>query len=191
MGKYRLIFFIFINIILSTGYSLTDDSGHHVKNRYIKGDTSQLLKEYLFSAKKISATLPRPELDSSVVSSESHFRVHYDTSGFHAPDMTDTDRNGIPDYVDSALVYLEYAWDLDMNQLGYNPPLSEARMKVKVRLVSGMRKFAPSSEAGSGDFELQLTENATVRTVLEQLKIPDERPKTVLVNRLHAGLDTA
>ncbi len=66
----------------------------------------------------------RPELDRFEDSAKGHFRVHYDISGSNAPDLSDTDGNSVPDYVDSALVYLEYAWDSAVG-LKYNTPLSD------------------------------------------------------------------
>ena len=33
----------------------------------------------------------RTERDTSVISSDGHFRVHYDVSCMHSPDMTDAD----------------------------------------------------------------------------------------------------
>ncbi len=84
--------------------------------------TPLLAEDDGFFAAKVAAHVDR---EKSVVSSGGHFRVHYDTSSYHAPDQTDNDRNGIPDYVDSTMVYLEYAWDLEVNELGFNEPPSD------------------------------------------------------------------
>ena len=59
------------------------------------------------------------------VSDEGNFRAHYDTTDVHAPSLEDFDSNGIPDYVDSTLVYLEYAWGLIIDDLGYDIPRSD------------------------------------------------------------------
>jgi hypothetical protein len=64
-------------------------------------------------------------LRCSVLSAQKHFRVHYDSTGYNAPRMDDLDRNNIPDYIDSTLVYLEHAWDIQVNQLGYRPPKND------------------------------------------------------------------
>ncbi|MCE5249725.1 T9SS type A sorting domain-containing protein [bacterium] len=61
--------------------------------------------------KSAYGSLGRPEKDKFADSKLKHFRAHYDTSGVDAPDMTDLDKNGIPDFVDSTLVYLEKAWE--------------------------------------------------------------------------------
>ncbi len=70
------------------------------------------------------STFGRPQLDRFADSARGRFRVHYDISGIHAPNLEDLGGNGIPDYVDSLLVYLEYAWDVTI-ELGYGRPKSD------------------------------------------------------------------
>lgn len=72
------------------------------------------------------AVLSRPEMDLYADSPSGHFRVHYDVSDTseNAVNPTDTDLNGVPDYVDSALVLLEYAREL-LVTLGYDAPLTD------------------------------------------------------------------
>ena len=67
----------------------------------------------------------RPILSHSILSSGGHFKIHYNTAGTHAVAPTDTDANGVPDYVDEAARVFESVWDLEINQLGYNPPPSD------------------------------------------------------------------
>ena len=67
----------------------------------------------------------RPILSHSVLSSGGRFKIHYNTTGTHAVAPTDTDANGVPDYVDEAAHVFEAVWDLQINQLGYNPPPSD------------------------------------------------------------------
>jgi hypothetical protein len=69
-------------------------------------------------------TLERPTTQKSAASAQGHFLVHYNIIGSDAPDTTDTGKNGIPDYVDSALVDLEYAWGIIIG-LGYGAPVSD------------------------------------------------------------------
>jgi hypothetical protein len=66
----------------------------------------------------------RPEMDTYADSDKGHFRAHYDTTGFNAPDMTRLDKNGIPVFVDSTLAYLEYAYALDI-KLGFGAPKTD------------------------------------------------------------------
>ncbi len=67
----------------------------------------------------------RPILSHSILSSGGHFKIHYNTTGTHAVAPTDADGNGVPDYVDEAARVFESVWDLEINQLGYNPPPSD------------------------------------------------------------------
>ncbi len=64
-------------------------------------------------------------------------------------------------------------------------------MVVTVRLFAGMRQYLPDPDSSTGDFELPLKDQATVRTVTQKLRIPDAIPKMVLVNRIYAEPDTA
>jgi hypothetical protein len=79
---------------------------------------------------RVAASLAdaRESMDAFADSPDGLFRVHYDTSGIHAPDLSDTNLNGIPDYVDSALDYLDYAWKLAVYDLGYGTPLSDGAL---------------------------------------------------------------
>jgi len=62
-------------------------------------------------------------------------------------------------------------------------------MRVTVRLLVGMKKFLPKSSAEGDTCELILDDGATVRSVLASLRIPEDMPKTVLINRLRSPLD--
>ncbi len=66
--------------------------------------------------------LQEPVRQTSVVSPAGHFVLHYDTTGYHAVPLEDISGNGIPDYVDSAAVYLDYAWQVEIEELGFLPP---------------------------------------------------------------------
>ena len=70
--------------------------------------------------KILAKYLQRPELDFSLLSPSGLFRTHYNTTGYDAVDLTDNNKNSIPDYVDSTLVYLEYAHHLIVDSLGFN-----------------------------------------------------------------------
>lgn len=74
----------------------------------------------------IQKTLARPT--KNTYRDSEHFRVHYDTSGSNAPSLTDKNSNGTPDYVDSTLVYLEYAWNIAVVELGYGSPRSDSSL---------------------------------------------------------------
>ena len=51
----------------------------------------------------------RPDKDTLVISPSGHFYIHFDTTGSGAPDLTDSDGNGIPDYVDEVGIIADSA----------------------------------------------------------------------------------
>lgn len=69
-------------------------------------------------------TMNRPQLDTSIVSLNGHFRIHYDRTGSNAPNPRDLNLNGIPDYIDSVDYYMEVAWQKEIVECGYTalPP---------------------------------------------------------------------
>ena len=74
----------------------------------------------------------RLNLDTSIVSSNNHFRIHYDRSGPRAPSQVDRkNNNGIPDYIDSVNYYMEFAWQKEIVECGYiTPPPDNVRPGV-------------------------------------------------------------
>lgn len=64
----------------------------------------------------------RPVLALFVDSPSGRFRVHYDTAGSNAVDLTDASANGIPDYIEECLAALEHAWAVQIDTLGYEEP---------------------------------------------------------------------
>ncbi len=122
MKKQIFSLCIYFSLVLFTSNTVADEHAHENLETCIKCGTTQIIESILLGTAKIAA---RPsEMDSWATSL--HFRVHYDTTGYHATIMTDEDKNGIPDYVDSTLVYLEYTWDLEVNQLGYPEPVTDS-----------------------------------------------------------------
>ena len=83
--------------------------------------TSELSTEH----QRLKLVQRRPGTQHSLLTPSGHFRVHYDTEGSDAVDPTDDDANGIPDYIDLAATVLDSTWELEVEQLGYNPPPSD------------------------------------------------------------------
>ena len=65
---------------------------------------------------KLSTFFQRPSSQRSFASAGGHFLIHYDTSGFHAVDKTDSDSNGIPDYVDFVAATFEDVWTKEIDE---------------------------------------------------------------------------
>ena len=66
--------------------------------------------------------LYRPRLQKSHVTPSGLFRVHYDTSGTNAVSLDDFDQSGVPDYVEETAGSLEYAYSVEIGQLGFKVP---------------------------------------------------------------------
>lgn len=116
----KKIFYIVATILFyffSINYSFAENKFH------VKCGTYNLLNNTALLAAKVAQGRPQSQL--STLSSLKHFRVHWDSTGYNAPAKTDANKNKIPDYVDSTLIYLEYSWNTIVNQLGYNEPLSD------------------------------------------------------------------
>jgi hypothetical protein len=129
MKKRRISAFyiyIYLTLVFLTSSATADTHSHEHTAGMIKCGTPYIpaLKN---SALNSIATLSQREtgMESSAVSLPGHFRVHYDTTGHNAVSTLDEDSNNIPDYVDSTLVYLEYAWDLEIGELKYPEPVRD------------------------------------------------------------------
>ena len=123
MDWRKALFSVIILALLTAVSAFSDEQMLMDSHTFVKCETPYILEYMQTGVRKIAA---RPSLDTSVLSEQGHFRVYFDTSGPNAPDITtDDNQNGISDYVDSTLVYLEYAWDVEVNQLGYLPPFGD------------------------------------------------------------------
>lgn len=62
---------------------------------------------------------------------ESHctarFCVHWLKSGQHKPDLTDSDDDGVPDYVETVSSVIANVWSTEIGELGYQRPKSDGR----------------------------------------------------------------
>lgn len=64
-----------------------------------------------------------PSRQDSAFSPTGRFIMHFDRSGPNAVPAEDLLANGIPDFIDSAGVFLDYCWQIEVEQLGYRQPL--------------------------------------------------------------------
>ena len=69
----------------------------------------------------------RPIKQRNILTPGGHFRVHFDTEGENAVAPRDLNGNNIPDYIDSVAFYLEYAWQVEVVEMGYAPPPPDNR----------------------------------------------------------------
>jgi molybdopterin converting factor small subunit len=52
-------------------------------------------------------------------------------------------------------------------------------MKVQISMYATLKQYAPR---GQGNFELKLASGATVKTLMEHLKIPQNAERVILIN---------
>jgi hypothetical protein len=64
-----------------------------------------------------------PQLQDSALSPAGYFMLHFDRSGPDAVPKDDIGNNGIPDYIDSTAVILDYVRHREVEELGYQAPL--------------------------------------------------------------------
>jgi molybdopterin synthase sulfur carrier subunit len=62
-------------------------------------------------------------------------------------------------------------------------------MKVTVRLFATFRDFLPQHAVRSA-LQLDVEEHRGVKAVLKALRVPDDLPRIVLINGLHAAEDS-
>ena len=74
---------------------------------------------------KIQNILSRPERETSIVSPSGIFRIHYDRTGYDAPDYFNGIKNTVQLSVDSLAIALDSSYNYEVNILGYNPPPSD------------------------------------------------------------------
>jgi hypothetical protein len=61
----------------------------------------------------------RPEKDTLAISPSGHFYIHFDTTGNAAPDLTDSDSNGVPDYIDEVGIIADSAHHVLVDIMGW------------------------------------------------------------------------
>ncbi|NOX64763.1 MAG: hypothetical protein GXO85_02935 [Chlorobi bacterium] len=92
------------------GFSIVSE----VKANFNRFTTSQ--------QKVIMNILSRPERQTSVVSSSGFFRIHFDTTGTHAPDYFPNEKNNIQLSIDSLVIAFDSSYNFEINYLGYEQP---------------------------------------------------------------------
>jgi hypothetical protein len=78
--------------------------------------------------KELAKYVARPTLSgqldaaSAPTYSSAHFTIHYTTTGSDAPDLTDVDADGVPDYVERVAAVFENVFGAEVTTMGYRPP---------------------------------------------------------------------
>jgi hypothetical protein len=114
---------------------------------------------------KLATFFQRPSSQRSFASAGGHFLIHYDTSGFHAVDKTDSDSNGIPDYVDFVAATFEDVWTKEIDELGYITPPDDGDGVYDVHIqqlgLQGVYGFAFPAGGLTSSSYIQIDNNFT------------------------------
>ena len=122
--KLKLTVSIYILIISASLSAQTPDYKELMLNSkcltYIPQEQKSKVKD------KLMVINPRKNgLQCKLESNSAKFMIHYDTSGVNAVQKIDSNKNGIPDYVDSVSYYFDYVYNEYINKMGYLSPYPE------------------------------------------------------------------
>lgn len=65
--------------------------------------------------------------------SGSNICIHYVTSGPHAISLTDSDHDGVPNYVEYVMTTMTYVWNYEISTMGYRAPISDSATAGRTR----------------------------------------------------------
>ena len=83
-------------------------------------------KNKIFNLLNLRDSSLRPVQHKKFTSASGFFCIHYDTTGKNAVELTDENFNGIPDYVDSAAFYFDYAYTVEIDSMKYTIPATDS-----------------------------------------------------------------
>ena len=102
------------------------------------------------------AAIGRVDMPFSYIAPSGLFKIHYDTAGVDAVSSEDLDNSGVPDYIEAAGVILDEVFDVEINQLGFNPPpgdlgLDGPEWDIFIRNISGVYGYVLRDQQISSD----------------------------------------
>jgi hypothetical protein len=100
---------------------LLQQQGRAAGNRVLEQESRSDDYDSAPAGRSVSA-VSRETRQRQLLSGNRHFRIHYDVTGSNAVSSTDLNGNDVPDYIDSVDFYLEYAWQVEIVEMGYKAP---------------------------------------------------------------------
>ena len=96
-------------------------------HRSLKRDWNQLEPA---TQKVLGKYVTRPTLSGQTTATSApsfnspggHFAIHYTRTGTDAPDLTDLDGDGVPDWVEKVAAVFEEVYDTEVTGMGFRPP---------------------------------------------------------------------
>ncbi|MCX6153925.1 MAG: DUF6055 domain-containing protein [Candidatus Kapabacteria bacterium] len=127
----RIQFFVFLIIMLFLSNQLiavvpTNNKIDIKCGTFADSSLKNRIKKQLFPSLAVNDDRNKYELPFFYDSKLGKFRIHYNTKGEDSVSVIDSDKNGIPDYIDSVGFYFDQAYSLEVNQLGFMSPVGDS-----------------------------------------------------------------
>ncbi len=112
----------------ATAHTSDEHAAPHTRQRCLTfatlsdGDRKNISSQLLSTSSALNLDGSRPILPFAVPSRNNHFLIHYAQAGVDSVSRTDNNANGIPDYIDSVDFSMEYAWQVEIEEYGFNAP---------------------------------------------------------------------
>ena len=98
-----------------------------------------------------SRSINRPEKDASALSPTGHFMVHYDIEGDAAPNLTDIDGNGFPDYVDEVGIIADSTRKVLIENMGFRAEVDDSDGIYDIYIMAfGTNYYGVNVHEGAG-----------------------------------------
>ena len=124
MQKYFIWFML--TFIASTSYSQTSIYRSKLKRPAIKclfPSSAETLNNMMsLKRESLSNAIDRPITQASYITPEGHFKIHYDTTGTHAVQLTYDLGKSVPDWIYYSGLAYERGWNLLIDSLLYQIP---------------------------------------------------------------------
>ena len=78
------------------------------------------------SLEEVSRSINRPEKDTFSLSPTGHFMIHYDLDGDAAPNLTDINENGVPDYIDEVGIIADSTRKVLIEDMGFRSEVDDS-----------------------------------------------------------------
>jgi hypothetical protein len=121
---FKIIPFFCLFSIYSMTFAFPDkqqESEHYKCGTF----TQDSIKKKILSKHILTIPTGRPELPFQDTSASGNFIIHYTTTGEDAVPTDDKDGNGVPDFVDSAAIFFDYSYKVEVEEMGFKSPIDD------------------------------------------------------------------
>jgi|GEM_PF-6768846 len=116
----RLSLFIFIIISCFAVNTFAKPTAHSIINEH--NSTSECWNPSGLT-KSIEEIKNSSDYTDSIISDKGLFKIFWINQGSDAPPKTDINSNNTPDFIDSVAYYLDYAYEMQIDSLGFTSPI--------------------------------------------------------------------